>query len=151
MKKLKPYFLLALPLIIFSFLSILQFKENIVLNFSDTYFVIAYSHLFYLFTLFFGVLFFIYFVLYFLKIDIFNTSIWYLILGILVITLIIFYLNYLSNEYDSKPKKIEDLINPVEFNKYIIISVLLFLIFQFFLLITFFSILFKKVVKYLNK
>jgi len=115
-----------------------------VLNLHDTYFVILISHLFLFFIFLFGVTSLIYILLDFFKVNILIWSVWFHVLGLIVATSILLYLNDLSNQFDAKQKTFEDFISPTDFNKYMFISILVFLSLQLLFIINIFVAIIKK-------
>ena len=147
MIKKKPYLTLVFVAILFIALYFFtNFDLNFTINIHDTYFVMSRELVFLFFIVLFGFTSILYFVLDFLKINFSLKSIWFHSIVLLSITTIIFYLSYLSNEFDKKEKVFEDYLNSIDYNKYIFMLVLMLFSFQFYFIINIISQLIRKII-----
>lgn len=147
MIKKKPYLILVFVAILFIALYFFtNFDLNFTINIHDTYFVMSRELVFLFFIVLFGFTSILYFVLDFLKINFSLKSIWFHSIVLLSITTIIFYLSYLSNEFDKKEKVFEDYLNSIDYNKYIFMLVLMLFSFQFYFIINIISQLIRKII-----
>lgn len=147
MIKKKPYLILVFVAILFIALYFFtNFDLNFTINIHDTYFVMSRELVFLFFIVLFGFTSILYFVLDFLKINFSLKSIWFHSIVLLSITTIIFYLSYLSNEFNKKEKVFEGYLNSIDYNKYIFMLVLMLFSFQLYFIINIISQLIRKII-----
>ena len=151
MIKKKPYLILVFITTLFIALYFFTSLDlNFFINIHDTYYVVTRELVFLFFIILFGLTSLVYFILDFLKINFSLKSIWFHITGLISITAIIFYLNYLSSEFDKKEKTFEDYLNAIDYNKYIFMLVLILFSFQFFFIINIIPQLIRKIINTLK-
>lgn len=144
MIKLKPYFLFLLASILFIALRFFAVENSLTANFYDTYYVTSYNDSCNLFVILYGLSFLTYFVFDLLKIQFSKKVLLFYFFILSILTIILFYLNFLSNKFELKYRALEDIINPPNFNKYMIFSILLIISSQIFFIINIFVIITKK-------
>ena len=116
MIKRKPYLLL----LIFTVLLLIGYfitntKSITILNIHDVYFVTLKRDILLFFIFIFGICFFIYLFLDLLKIQLSKKSIWIHISGIILASSLLFFLDYLSDRFETSHKSFEDYIHPPNF------------------------------------
>lgn len=145
MRKIKCY---LLCLVVTFVLIILYFFANaeakVVLNFSDTYYVIAMNHIVLIMFYLFGLFSIIYFLIDFFDVDVSKKSIYFHFYGTILSALSFFYFVHLSNELPAQEKGFDYLQNTTDYNMWIFIVILIALSLQLFFFINIFVILIKK-------
>ena len=142
MKKIKDYFLLFLISVIFFVISFLNYyKMTFDINIHDTYYVIREVDFYIINSFFIMIIGLVYFIFEKFKIILFSVLSKVHIFGTILLFFLIIYFNYYNSlEYQSS----EFIFDKPDYNKYIIISILVLIFLQILFLINIFVSIIKK-------